>query len=279
MLQRGPTGDTDEDYNGNGADDDACFPGDKASQGGGRRLGRDAARQPPSRHATARTAAPARYTISFVTACTTHAGRARDLRRPVLERDRRTTTPSRWRRSDQKSPYKLNATGTFDGWGYMGLYSTTPDADGKLPMLDAYAIPEALDEAYANDFGDLTIHEQATDPTVPLSYSSYYAGGLRVFSYAGEQIADGGAFVDEGGSNFWGIEQFTTPAGVRLMAGLGPRQGPVHHPLHRSRVAAAGAAARHRRRLAPTCTDTVAIVRSRPRRACRWRARAGPEGR
>ena len=54
---------------------------------------------------------------------------------------------------------------------------------------------------------------------MPLTYSSYYAGGIRVFSYAGGQIAEDGAFVDQGGSNFWGIEQFTTPGGVRLIAG------------------------------------------------------------
>ena len=117
------------------------------------------------------------------------------------------------------SPYKLDATGTFDGWGYMSMYSTAADENGKLPLEDTYAIPEALNPDYASGFGDLTVHEQATDPTAPLSYSSYYAAGLRVFSYEGGKITPQGAFIDQNGNNFWGVEQFTAPNGERLIAG------------------------------------------------------------
>ena len=39
-----------------------------------------------------------------------------------------------------------------------------------------------MDEAFATGFGDLTVHEFATDPTENLAYSSYYAGGMRVMS-------------------------------------------------------------------------------------------------
>jgi hypothetical protein len=35
---------------------------------------------------------------------------------------------------------------------------------GKMNELDAYAVPEALDERFASGFGDLSIHEFATDP-------------------------------------------------------------------------------------------------------------------
>lgn len=46
--------------------------------------------------------------------------------------------------------------------------------------LDTFAIPEAMDPAFASGFGDLTVHEVATDPTDhSLRYLSYYSGGLR----------------------------------------------------------------------------------------------------
>ena len=103
---------------------------------------------------------------------------------------------------------------SFDGWGYAHLY----DADTS-EELDAYAIPEALDPAKASGFGDLSIHEFATDPDENLAYSSYYSGGVRVFLFDADfGLVPTGAWIDEEGSNFWGIEQFTRN-GRRLIAG------------------------------------------------------------
>jgi hypothetical protein len=92
----------------------------------------------------------------------------------------------------------------FDGWGYAHLYR---NESGKMHEVDAYAIPEALDPRFASGFGDLSIHEFATDPGEPdLAYSSYYAGGLRVFQFGEQGLKEVGAFIDEGGNNFWGVE-------------------------------------------------------------------------
>ena len=103
----------------------------------------------------------------------------------------------------------------FDGWGYAHLYDANTSEE-----LDAFAIPEALDERFAVGFGDLSIHEVATDPATNLAYLSYYSGGIRVLRYsraAGlEQV---GAWIDDQGSNFWGIEQLTAANGERLIAG------------------------------------------------------------
>ncbi|HEX8159785.1 MAG TPA: PA domain-containing protein, partial [Solirubrobacteraceae bacterium] len=63
----------------------------------------------------------------------------------------------------------------FDGWGYAHLYDANTSAE-----IDAFAIQEGVDDRYAFGFGDLSIHEFATDPETNLAYSSYYAGGLRV---------------------------------------------------------------------------------------------------
>ena len=103
----------------------------------------------------------------------------------------------------------------FDGWGYAHLY------DRKTgDLLDSYAIPEAREESYAFNFGTLSIHEFATDPTENLAYSSYYAGGIRVLRFSrAAGLEPMGAWIAPGGSNFWGVEQFTAADGTRLIAG------------------------------------------------------------
>jgi hypothetical protein len=237
-LQRGPAFDSDEDYDGDGdiANDteDACFPGEKAANAVAK--GWDAVLLVNRHPASGDAADDEAYCGSggyppgaqIVTVCTTH-GAFHELfdDEPTFEvpyDDSDGGTPDEGPGMGDVAPHKVSVEGAFDGWGYMSMYSTSgspPDADGKsvLPLVDAYAIREALNPAYAIGFGDLTIHEQATDPTQPLSYSSYYAGGLRVFSYEGGKITPQGAFIDQGGNNFWGVEQFTAPNGERLIAG------------------------------------------------------------
>ena len=103
----------------------------------------------------------------------------------------------------------------FDGWGYMHLYRNDGD---DLTAVDHYAIPEAMDEEFADGFGDLTVHEFATDPQVNLAYSSYYAGGLRVMSFGDQGLDEVGKFIDQGGNDFWGVEAVNHPAAGRLIA-------------------------------------------------------------
>jgi hypothetical protein len=94
----------------------------------------------------------------------------------------------------------------FDGWGYVHLYDR---ASGK--SLDTYAIPESQDAEKAQGFGDLSVHEVATDPKSSLAYLSYYAGGFRVVDTAGGKLKEVGAFIDKGGNNFWGVEVTRVP--------------------------------------------------------------------
>jgi hypothetical protein len=103
----------------------------------------------------------------------------------------------------------------FDGWGYAHLYDAKTSAH-----LDAFAVPEGVDERYAQDFGVLSIHEFATDPTEYLAYSSYYSAGIRVLQFdRANGLRQVGAFIAPEGNDFWGVEQFTTPQGERLIAG------------------------------------------------------------
>jgi hypothetical protein len=95
----------------------------------------------------------------------------------------------------------------------LGLCATVPQGHpeaatphGSIQQLDTYAIPEAQDPAYAAGFGDPSIHEVALDPEKPFAYFSYDAGGFRVATYNHDRLEEVGAFIDEGGNNFWAVE-------------------------------------------------------------------------
>jgi len=99
----------------------------------------------------------------------------------------------------------------FDGWGYVHLF------DANLNEIDTYSIPEAQDPKYAEGYGDLSVHEIATDPNQNLGYLSYYAGGLRVIRFSKDGIQEVGAFIDEDGNNFWGVEAHRLPQGKETL--------------------------------------------------------------
>ncbi len=207
VLQRGPTGDPANT-------EEACFPGEKAENGVN--AGWDAVllvnRHPGTDGANCGSGDfPAGRPI--VTLCTTH-----DAFHHLFGE-----TPS------AEVPYpaghgpdlgqvgeKVTANSTFDGWGYTHLYRNTGT---DLVAVDHFAIEEALDERYAFGFGDLSVHEFATDPKVNVAYSSYYAGGMRVFRFGEGGLEQTGKFIDHGGNNFWGVEVVTTRQGDRLIAG------------------------------------------------------------
>lgn len=94
----------------------------------------------------------------------------------------------------------------FDGWGYVHLYK---NVSGKLVELDTFAIPEAMDPAFAQGFGDLSVHEVAVSPTRnDLAYFSYYSGGFRVLKIVDEKLVEVGRYIDAHGNNFWGVQVF-----------------------------------------------------------------------
>jgi hypothetical protein len=108
----------------------------------------------------------------------------------------------------------------FDGWGYVHLFGVSIGEDSAtLVELDTYAIPEAMDPDFAEGFGDLSVHEVATDPTDPdLAYLSYYSGGLRAIQIVNGELVEVGGYIDPvggvteaGGNNFWGVEVWIHP--------------------------------------------------------------------
>ena len=229
VLQRGPAYDPSEDYDQDGDTDndaeDACFPGDKALAA--KRAGYNAVLIVNRHQASGSAADDEPYCGAggyhpegnLVTLCTDHAtahklfGDEPSFEIPADDQVELAPIGTR-------GTLEVKGTSVFDGWGYAHLYR---NAGTKMERVDSFAIPEALDPAYSDGFGDLSIHELATDPDTNLAYSSYYSGGVRVFRYGPGGLTQVGAFIDEGGNNFWGVEQFTQvrPNGrrVRYFAG------------------------------------------------------------
>ena len=102
---------------------------------------------------------------------------------------------------------RVEARTVFDGWGYVQLHDAQ---DPNLKIIDSYAVPEALDEDFAQGFGTLSVHEVKTDPRarVNLAYISYYNAGARVVRFNRKGITEVGFFMDEGGNHFWGTVPF-----------------------------------------------------------------------
>jgi hypothetical protein len=108
----------------------------------------------------------------------------------------------------------VDLTTAFDGWGYVRVLNAQ-----TLEETDAWAIDEATQEQYAFGYGDLSIHEVATDPDkANLAYFAYYSGGFRVgkVSAAGD-LTEVGRFIDAGGNNFWGVQVLKHPNGQQYV--------------------------------------------------------------
>ena len=109
-----------------------------------------------------------------------------------------------------------DSSATFDGWGYVHLYGFAISGNtSSFTELDTFAIPEAMDPAFAEGFGELSVHEVAVDPQdASLAYLSYYSGGLRAIQIQCSNPADTstcelvevGGYLDPLGNEFWGVE-------------------------------------------------------------------------
>ena len=118
----------------------------------------------------------------------------------------------------------VDISAEFDGWGYVRLFRTDfsnqPGTTGSIRQVDTYALPESQDPEFAEGFGDLSVHEVAMDPRQgkKLAYLSYYSGGVRVLEYGKSGLTEVGAFIDEEGSNVWGIEVHKMKGKTYLLA-------------------------------------------------------------
>jgi hypothetical protein len=208
VLQRGPSADPDNP-------EPACFPGEKAENG--INAGYDAVlltnHHPGEAQGIFCGSGDFPASPPIVTVCTSHAGL-----HTIFGETPSTPVPVPPGHGPALGALgeKVEATAVFDGWGKVHLIDNEP---GKMTTRDTYAVRESLNPAYSSGFGDLSVHEFAADPDTNVAYSSYYAAGMRVFTFGPGGLVEQGRFIDEGGSNFWGVEQFTTADGERLFAG------------------------------------------------------------
>ncbi len=105
----------------------------------------------------------------------------------------------------------------------------------SLEQIDAYAVDESLDPAFAFNSGALSVHEVKTDERrgVNLGYLSYYTAGARVISFGANGIKEMGVFIDKGGNDYWGVFDTAgqrSPADPRERQGLWPLRPGVHRP-------------------------------------------------
>ena len=105
-----------------------------------------------------------------------------------------------------------SVTSEFDAWGYVRLFEAA-----NLNELDQYAVPESLNPAYAEGFGDLSVHEVAVDPLrKDTAYLSYYNAGTRAVQIQcpsptetpGCELVEVGGYIGPEGNDFWGVETF-----------------------------------------------------------------------
>ena len=201
VLQRGPAGDPS-------ATEEACFPGEKAHQAA--LAGWDAVVF-AQRHGGTESppfCGTGGFSDVIVGVCTTHEALHRMFETPPYA--------GPWSYPDGPAIGAIGAdvmsTARFDGWGYVHLFGRESMAE-----LDTYAIPEAHDPAFATGFGDLTVHEVATDPqNARRAYLSYYSGGMRSLeircAVPGEEatceLVEVGGYLHPDGNDFWGVEAF-----------------------------------------------------------------------
>jgi len=205
VLQRGPTDDP-------GASEAACFPGEKAAEAVAagyeavvlvnRHLGSEELDEPFCGSGAFPEGDP------IPTVCTTHAAF-----HAIFDTPPAFDLPYQPGTEPEVGDIggRVTVEGLFDGWGYVHLYSFDAET-GAVAEIDQYAVPESLDESFARGFGDLSVHEVAMDRDQEgLAYISYYGAGFRVVEYGPDGITEVGAFVAPEGSNFWGVEYWTSP--------------------------------------------------------------------
>jgi hypothetical protein len=109
----------------------------------------------------------------------------------------------------------MAAAGIFDGYGYLRLLDVSDPAN--IVELDQFA----TEGVFANPPlpGDRTMHNVVVDGGTT-AYISWYAEGMRVVDFAGDNLSEVAHFVDTtNGSNFWGVYLHGHPDGNTYILG------------------------------------------------------------
>lgn len=109
----------------------------------------------------------------------------------------------------------LATAGIFDGYGYLRLLDVSDPAN--IVEVDQFA----TEGVFANPPlpGDRTMHNVVVDDGTT-AYISWYAEGMRVVNFAGDNLTEVAHFVDkDNGSNFWGVYLHDHPDGNTYILG------------------------------------------------------------
>lgn len=99
---------------------------------------------------------------------------------------------------------RILALSKFDGSGPLHLIN----AD-TLEEIDAWAPEEVHDPALVGFGDDLTMHNVETDPDANIAYISWYKLGLQIVGFDDTGLTPLGHYLDEDGSNMWGVHLAT----------------------------------------------------------------------
>ena len=108
----------------------------------------------------------------------------------------------------------IDATGLFDGYGYLRLLDVT--SPGSIVELDQFA----TEGVFVNPplAGDRTMHNVVVDGGTT-AYISWYAEGMRVVDFSGDTLTETAHYVDPAGSNFWGVYLYEHSDGETYILG------------------------------------------------------------
>ena len=225
VLQRGPAGDPQNP-------EEACFPGEKAANAA--EAGYDAVLLVNRHLGSADLDEPfcgsGGFSTVTVTMCTTHEAFHHIFRAEPPQY--RLPVPATGEPAIGDLGEDVEATSVFDGWGYAHLYE---NGSGKLRRIDSFAIEEALDERYAFGFGDLSIHECATDPTERPRVLVLLRGRLPGRLVRAGRHRGGRQVHRQGRQQLLGRRAVHDAAGRAPCGSVRPRLRALHLPLHRTR--------------------------------------------
>ena len=107
------------------------------------------------------------------------------------------------------------ATGIFDGYGYLRLLDVSNPSN--IVEVDQFATEGVLANPPLS--GDRTMHNIVVNGGTQ-AYISWYADGMRVLDFGGDNISEVSHFVDTvNGSNFWGVYLHGHPNGNTYILG------------------------------------------------------------
>jgi hypothetical protein len=108
----------------------------------------------------------------------------------------------------------LEVDGVFDGYGYLRLLDVSDPTN--IVELDQFATEGVLVNPPLP--GDRTMHNVVVDNGTT-AYISWYAEGMRVFTFKNDRLREIAHFVDPAGSNFWGVYLHDHPDGNTYILG------------------------------------------------------------